>query len=179
MKYSKTFVELNKATHDRASFDCGTVELNTFLQRHALRHMKVGVSKTMVLPATEKQSNQKYTICSFYTIAPSSIQRATLPQGLSKALPHYPVPVFLIAQLAVNKMVQGEHLGKITIIKALEFLWQVNQKMRAYAVVVDCINESVEKFYQKYGFHYLCENNGKPRMFLPMKTVDQLFANRI
>ncbi len=178
MKYSKTFVELNKAIHDRASFDCSTVELNTFLQRHAFRHMKVGVSKTMVLPATEKQSNQKYPICSFYTIAPSSIQRATLPQDLSKALPNYPVPVFLIAQLAVNKKVQGEHLGKITIIKALEFLWQVNQKMRAYTVVVDCINESVEKFYQKYGFHYLCKNHGKSRMFLPMKTVEQLFSNR-
>ncbi len=52
MKYSRTFVELNKTIHDRASFDCGTVELNTFLQRHAFRHMKVGVSKTMVLPAS-------------------------------------------------------------------------------------------------------------------------------
>jgi predicted N-acetyltransferase YhbS len=177
MKYSKTFVELNKAIHDRAGFDCGVVELNTFLQRHAFRHMKVGVSKTMVLPASEKLSNQKYPICSFYTVAPSSIQRETLPQNLLKSLPHYPVPVFLIAQLAVNKKVHGQQLGEITIIKALEFLWQVNQQMRAYAVVVDCINDSVEKFYQKYGFHLLYKNLGKVRMFLPMKTVDQLFLN--
>jgi len=177
MKYSNTFVELNKAIHDRAGFDCGTIELNTFLQRHAYRHMKVGVSKTMVLPAAKKLSNQKYPICSFYTVAPSSIQRETLPENLSKSLPGYPVPVFLIAQLAVNKKVQGEYLGKITLIKALEFLWQVNQKMRAYAIVVDCVNESTEKFYQKYGFHYLCKKHGKIRMFLPMKTVKQLFTN--
>jgi len=176
MKYSKTFVELNKAIHDRATFDCGDKELNNFLQRHAFRHMKVGVSKTMVLPASEKQSNQKYSICSFYTVAPSSIQRDTLPRDLSKSLPRYPVPVFLIAQLAVNKKVQGEHLGEITLIKALEFLWQINQKMSAYAVVVDCINESVKIFYEEYGFHYLCRNHEKLRMFLPMKTVKQLFV---
>ena len=123
MKCSKKFVELDKALYDRNSFDCGSAELNTFLQRHALRHMKVGVSKTMVLAATEQLSNQKYPICSFYTVAPSSIQRASLPQNLSKKLPLYPVPVFLIAQLAVNKKVQGQQLGKITLIKSLEFLW--------------------------------------------------------
>ena len=175
MKCSKKFVELDKTLHDRTSFDCGSVELNTFLQRHAYRHMKVGVSKTMVLPAKEKLSNQKYPICSFYTVAPSSIQRASLPQNLSKKLPHYPVPVFLIAQLAVNKKVQGQQLGKITLIKSLELLWHVNRQMHAYAVVVDCLNESVEKFYQKYGFIHLYKSNGKSRMFLPMKTVSKLF----
>ena len=176
MKYSKTFVELNKVIHDRSTFDCGSEELNAFLQRHALRHMKVGISKTMVLPALGALSNRKYPICSFYTVAPSSIQRDTLPQNISKSLPHYPVPVFLIAQLAVNKKVQGQQLGRVTLIQALEFLWQVNQQMRAYAVVVDCINDSVEEFYKKHGFYYLCENHGKTRMFLPIKTVGQLFG---
>ncbi len=175
MKCSKKFVELDKALHDRSSFNCGSVELNTFLQRHAFRHMKVSVSKTMVLAAKEKLSNQKYPICSFYTVAPSSIQRASLPRDLSKKLPHYPVPVFLIAQLAVNKKVQGQQLGKITLIKSLEFLWHVNTQMHGYAVIVACLNESVENFYKKYGFHHLYKTNGKSRMFLPMKTVGKLF----
>ena len=175
MKCSKVFVELNKAVHERTTFDCGSVELNTFLQRHAYRHMKVGVSKTMVLSSTKQLSNKKYPICSFYTVAPSSIQRKTLPQKLSKKLPHYPIPVFLIAQLAVHKKVQGQQLGKITLIKSLDFLWQVNQQMPAYAVIVDCLNESVEKFYKKYGFQYLYKTGCKSRMFLPMKTIGQLF----
>ena len=175
MKCSKIFVELNKTLHDRISFDCGSIELNTFLQRHALRHMKVGVSKTMVLAAAEQLANQKCPVCSFYTVAPSSLRRETLPQNLSKSLPHYPVPVFLIAQLAVNRKVQGQQLGEITLVKSLEFLWKVDRQMPAYAVVVDCLNESVEKFYQKYGFHHLYKKHGKSRMFLSMKTVRQLF----
>jgi len=176
MKCSKAFVELNKAVHERTTFDCGSVELNTFFQRHAYRHMKVGVSKTMVLPTSTPLSNKKYSICAFFTVAPSSIQRKTLPQNLSKSLPHYPVPVFLLAQLAVHRKVQGQQLGKITLIKSLEFLWQVNRRIPAYAVIVDCLNEAVESYYQKYGFNYLYKKNGKSRMFLPMKTVGKLFA---
>lgn len=175
MKCSKTFVELNKVLHDRTIFNCGAVELNLFLQRHALRHMKVGVSKTMVLPGSTQLSNRKYSICSYYTVAPSSIRRESLPEDLSKSLPHYPIPVFLIARLAVDKKVQGQQLGKITLIKSLEFLWHVNQQIRAYAVVVDCLNESIETFYQQYGFRNLYKKRGKSRMFLPMKIVGQLF----
>jgi len=177
MSFSKSFVELNKALHERVSFDCGAQEINIFLQQHALRHMKVGVSKTLVLPALEMLPNQKFPICSFYTVAPSSIQRETLPRNYSKALPHYPVPVFLIAQLGVDKKFQKQHLGKITLIKALHFLWQINHKLRAYAVVVDCLNANLEHFYEQYGFHHLYRTNGESRMFIPMKTVNQLFQN--
>ena len=175
MNFSKIFVELNKTIHDRATFDCGAEEINIFLQQHAVRHMKVGVSKTMVLPALEPLPNQKYPICSFYTVAPSSIQKETLPRQLSKSLPHYPVPVFLIAQLGVDQKFQKQQLGKITLIKALNFLWQINQKLRAYAVVVDCLDDNLEHFYERYGFYHLCKMNGKSRMFLPMKTINKLF----
>jgi hypothetical protein len=47
--------------------------------------------------------------------------------------------------------------------------------MRAYAVVVDCLTDNAQRFYAKYGFEILCEQNGRIRMFLPMKTVEQLF----
>ncbi len=40
---------------------------------------------------------------------------------------------------------------------------------------VECLNESVENFYQKYGFYHIDKTNGKSRMFLPMKTVGKLF----
>ena len=177
MKCGKTFVELDKTVHERATFDCGYAELNTFLQRHAYRHMQVGVSKTMVLASTKQLASKKYPICAFYTVAPCSIQRKNLPPKLSKSLPRYPVPVFLIAQLAVHKNVQGQQSGKITLVKSLEFLWQVNRQMPAYAVIVDCLNETVERFYEKYGFRYLYKNEDKSRMFLSMKTVGQLFAD--
>jgi len=65
--------------------------------------MQAGFRRTMVLPCTVSLPNQKYPICSFYSIAPSSITRDTLPQAIAKKLPRYPISVFLLAQLAVIK----------------------------------------------------------------------------
>ena len=177
MNWSNQFVELDKSTHDRDSFDCGETELNEFIHKFAAKHMHAGISRTMVLPATTALPNNKNPICAFYTIAPSSIRRESLPEMLAKKLPRYPIPVFLLAQLAVHERYQGSGLGKIALIKALEYLWQVNGYLRAYAVVVDCLNENAEQFYCKYGFELLCENNGRKRMYLPMKTISQLFSS--
>lgn len=174
MTWAKEFVELDKATHDRVSFDCGELELNTFIQTQAAKHMEVGVSRTMLLPASVPLPDGKYPICAFYTIAPSSISRETLPEALAKKLPRYPVPVFLLAQLAVHSEYHGKGLGKITLIKALEYLWEVNAHIKAYAVVVDCLNNDAKQFYLKYGFEVLCEYNGRTRLFISMKTVEQL-----
>ena len=180
MATTKTFVELEKASHDRASFNCGEEELNTFIRQQALRHMKANISRTMILAEFDKQvsSNQaKQKISAFYTIAPSSISRQQLPKNKAKKLPAYPIPVFLLAQLAVDKMQQGTGLGKITLVKALEHLYKINDHMRAYAVVVDCLNKEAEGFYGKFGFEYLCENeSGRVRLYLPMKQLGFLFS---
>ncbi|TYT76072.1 GNAT family N-acetyltransferase [Desulfobotulus mexicanus] len=176
MLCNKIFKELNKNSHDRLSFDCGEEELNYFIKNHAAKHMKAGISRTMVLPAKDILANQKHLICSFFTVSPNTISRETLPVNHAKKLPLYPVPVFLIAQLAVHKECHGYGLGKITLIKALEYLWKANAYLPAYAVIVDCLNESSQSFYTKYGFEKLCDHNQKIRMYIPIKTLDTLFS---
>lgn len=175
MNYSDKFVDLDKNLHDRDSFDCGEEELNFFLKTKASKHNELGISKTLVLPSIDILENDKYQICSFFSVAPTTISRETLPTNLLKKLPLYPVPVFLIAQLGVNKDFHNLGLGKITLIKALEYLWKVNLKMPAFAIIVDCLNSDVEKFYSKYGFKPLSTNNDRLRMFIPMKTIESLF----
>lgn len=172
-----TFVELDKTVHDRENFDCGEKELNDFLRTKALRHMKVGVSRTLVLPGRDVDEQGKRFICAFFTITPSSVTRETFFEQEAKRLPLYPIPVFLIAHLAVDGRRQGEGIGKITLVKALEYLWKVNAHMRAYAVVVDCLTEKAIPFYENYGFKSLGKWRGHERMFLPMKTVGRLFEN--
>jgi GNAT superfamily N-acetyltransferase len=175
VSYSNAFEELDKAKHDRGSFDCGEDELNDFIQTKASKHMLAGISKTFVLPANSPLQRGKRPICAFYSVTPSSIARENLPRTLANKLPHYPIPVFLIAQLAVHLDQKGQGLGKITLIKALEFLWNINAQMPAYAVVVDCLNQEAQDFYEHFGFEILCAHNGRTRMFLPMKTIGQLF----
>ncbi len=175
MSWSNEFIELDKTIHERISFDCGETELNTFIRTQAAKHMSIGISRTMVLPASIPLSNGKYPIRAFYTIAPSSIKRESLPKTLAKKLPCYPVPVFLLAQMAVHVEYQNQGQGKITLFKALEKLWNINAHMRAHAIIVDCLNENAEKFYLKYDLETLDHQQGRTRMFIPMKTIAMLF----
>ena len=174
MNCEQQFVELDKSKHDRILFDCGAPPLNDFIKQQAARHMKANISRTMVLPSKQATDGIK-AICAFYTIAPSAISRKQLPDALIKKLPHYPIPVFLLAQLAVDKKYHGSGLGKIALIKALQHLYGVNDHMRAYAVIVDCLNGNAESFYGKFGFVSLGEQNGMVRMYLPMKQLELLF----
>lgn len=174
-KPSNQFVKLNPALHDRQSFDCGEEDLNDFIQTKAQKHMKSGISQTMVLPSSSPLPNGKLPICAFYTVTPSSIERKTLPQQLAKKLPHYPVPVFLLAQLAVHSEYCQQGIGKITLIKSFEHFYHINTHMPAYAVVVDCLNDNAKRFYEKFGFKSLNTANDRARLYLPMKIIKQLF----
>jgi GNAT superfamily N-acetyltransferase len=175
VSWSNEFVELDTKVHDRKSFDCAEPELNTFLQTKAAKHMAAGISRTLLLPAIDVSSNGMLPICSFYTIAASSIARETLPETQARKLPHYPVPVFLLGQLAVDVNYLSQGLGKTTLIKALEKLWEINSEMRAYAVIVDCLNDNAKQFYEKFGFDHLCSHNERDRLFISMRTISQLF----
>jgi GNAT superfamily N-acetyltransferase len=169
------FVELDKAQHDRASFNCGVQELNDFIRRSAARHREAGVSKTMVLPA-KAPTGEKAAICAYYTLSHTQIERETLPPAFAKKLPRYPVPVMLIAQLAVHEDAQGQGLGKVTLIRALRHCLEINAHLPSYAVVVDALDEGVQGFYEQYGFHELDRHNDHIRLYLPMKIVAGLFA---
>jgi predicted GNAT family N-acyltransferase len=172
------FVQLDKSLHDRTAFDCGEEELNAFLKTKAVAHQSANISRTMVL-AVDNNDTGKCTIKAFYTVSATTIERDTLPASSAKKLPHYPIPVFLLAQLAVDARCRGSGLGKITLICSLQYLYEVSKEMPANAVVVDCLNVQAEQFYLKYGFEELCEVNGRKRLYMPMKTVAELFSESV
>lgn len=165
------FVELDKTVYDRKAFDCGTGELNLFLQQFAARHRAAGISMTMVLPAQGNTAD----ICAYYTLSHTEIKRQSLPESAAKRLPHYPIPVILIAQLAVHTQAHGQGLGKVTLVRALQHAFEIDEHLPSYAVVVDALDEQVQGFYEQYGFEELDTHNHRKRLFMRMKTIVQLF----
>lgn len=179
MAWSNLFVQLDKTRHDRSTFNCGEIEQDQFIKTKAANHMNADLSRTMVLPESKQQPNDKHLICAFYTITVSSISRQTLPKDNARKLLHYPVPVFLLAQLAVHSNYHKQGLGSITLISALKHLWRINNReIKAYAVIVDCLNNKAEQFYLKYNFQKLDTNAGRVRMFLPMNTIESLIQKQ-
>ncbi len=172
MKPANVFVELDKTQHDRKGFDCRTDQLNTFLQQYAMRHRAAGISKTMVLSSLDNPAD----ICAYYTLSHTEIEKETLPKTLAKKLPRYPIPVMLIAQLAVSTQTQGQGLGKVTLIQALNHCYAINQHLPSNAVVVDALDRGVQGFYEQYGFRVIDTREQKIRLFLSMGTVGLLFG---
>ena len=127
---------------------------------------------TMVLPARENKAD----ICAYYTLSHTEIKRQTLPKSVAKKLPHYPIPVMLIAQLAVNMKVQGQWLGKITLVRALQHAGEINEHLPSYAVVVDALDNQVQGFYEQFGFAALDAHSHRKCLYMPMQTVVQLLS---
>ena len=127
---------------------------------------------TMVLPAEENKAD----ICACYTLSHTEIKRQALPKSVAKKLPHYPIPVILVAQLAVNRKVQRQGLGKITLIRALGHASEINKHLPSYAVVVDALDNQVQEFYEQFGFTDLDIHSNRKRLYMTMQTVKQLFS---
>jgi len=172
--FDPKFVPLDKQLHDRGGFDCGEPQITNFIQRLALQHTKKGLSQTFVLPANDPASNGKYCIVAFYSLSSSLIFNDELKPEDSAKLPRHPIPAILIGQLGVHKDYQGNGLGAVVLATALKAAYRISFQLGAYAVLVDCLNDSITRLYESFGFSYLDSKGGKVRMFLPMSSIKKL-----
>ena len=178
MQPLKRFVALDKSLHERNQFDCGKDSLNTFLQRTASQGMKAKLNFTWVLPASGISKGDKKPICAYYTLSVCHIERDSLSDDAMKRYPNYPLPVFIIAQLAVDKNCAGQKLGTASLINALRRCVKLSQdgKVAGIGVILDVLDEDALGFYQRFGgFRSLKSVDGSgERLFIPMKQIMNL-----
>jgi predicted GNAT family N-acyltransferase len=115
------------------------------------------------------------TIAGFYTLSAHSMQAADLPDELAKKLPHFPLPVTLLGRMAASQSLRGQGLGEFLLMHALKRAWLGSQQVASWAVVVDA-KMGARDFYLKDDFAALPLQ--PDRLFLPMKTIERLFAPR-
>jgi predicted GNAT family N-acyltransferase len=154
--------------HDRATFSCGLAALDLYLQRQARQDMERNLAAVFVLTPDGK------TIAGFYTLSAHSIQAADLPEKLAGKLPRFPLPVTLLGRMAVSHTLHGRRLGEFLLMHALERPWTGSQQVASWAVVVDA-KAGARDFYLKFDFVPLPSQ--PDRLFLPMKTIEKLFAS--
>lgn len=161
--------ELLAKHHSKAKFNCGKKLLDNYLHGQANQDMKRKLAACFVCLDDESGLIQGY-----YTLSNNSIPLEKVPENFRKKLPpsYTSVPTTLLGRLAIDQRFQGQGLGKLLLVDALQRSYLNGQQIGSYAVVVDPIDAVAEHFYQKYGF-ILLPNSGK--MFLAMKTAEVLF----
>lgn len=170
MVLEQTFSEADKGLHDLKSFDCAKPSMNEFLAQYAVKHGKLGLSRTYVL--AEKLTTNKKTIAAYYTLAASTVTRSELPT--SQSLPSYPVPVVMLARLAVDRHHQSKGLGAKTLIYALRQAAKLSTSgLPAYGLILDVLDKDALAFYQRFNL-FLPFTDNPMRLFIPMKTIEQI-----
>jgi GNAT superfamily N-acetyltransferase len=89
-------------------------------------------------------------ISGYYSLAAASAEHAVVPPRISKGLARHPIPMLLLARLAVDLKAQG--LGRSLLQSALGKYLQASEVIGCRALMVHAIDEAAIGFYQSYGF---------------------------
>jgi predicted N-acetyltransferase YhbS len=142
-------VELLSAGHHVDRFDSGVDDLDRWLRHSARVAAAAGTAATYVL----RRGDQ---VVGYYALAMSAVAHAGAPSRLRRGMPD-PVPVVLLARLAVDRAEQGRHLGGHLLVDALRRCVRGGRELGARAVVVDAVDERAAGFYRHFDFHDLAD----------------------
>jgi len=119
--------------------------------------------------------NQPSEIIGYYILSATSTLLDDLPDKISQKLPKYPqVPAALLGRPAVDSRHQGRGYDEILVLDALRRSLNAATVVASYSVVVDAIDEHARSLCEHYGFCVFPDR--KLRLFLPMKTIADLFS---
>ena len=159
-----------KAKHQRAAFDCGKAALNEFLRSFVTQYEERRLGRTFVAV----RASDPETVSGYYTLAAGSIAFPQLPPEAARRLPRHPVPVVLLARLAVDRSAQGLGLGRTLLVDALQRALGLSASLGVFAVEVLAIDEDAANFYVKFGFTPLLNN--VRHLYMPIRAVEEAFT---
>ena len=151
------------------SFDCGQAALNQFLQRFALVNQKSNSAQTYVCC-------HGGVVVGFFSLAVGSVDPATAAPRVIKGIPKHPVPVMILARLAVDVQHQGAGLGKALLKDALLRTAQAADIAGIRALLVHAKDETSRQWYLNWEFE---PSPSDPfHLFLLVKDLKAMVSGR-
>ena len=138
-------VETLSADHDHSNFDCGKPALDSWLKRFALANQAAGASRTYVVHRSGR-------VVAYFALAAGSVEREAVPGRIAQGLARHPVPVVILARLAVDEREQGRGMGKMLLKDALLRIADAGDVIGVRAVLVHAKDEDARAFYQRFDF---------------------------
>ena len=138
-------IEKLHRTHNVEQFTCGQPELDRFLTRHALQAQQSNSSQTYVAVSDS-------AIVGFYTIVAGEIQHAQAPERVVKGMSRHPIPLLVLARLAVHTKAQRKGIGSGLLLDALGRTLQVADLIGVRALAVHAKDDQAVAFYRHFGF---------------------------
>ena len=141
----KPRIEKLGASHDPSGFDCGSELLNRFLTHFAGTNQKSGSSQTYLAVVGA-------VVVGYYSLTVGQVHYDDAPKRLAKRLPRHPVPVVLLARLAIHTDFQRQKLGEGLLFDAVRRTMQAADIAGIRALVVHAKDDVAKAFYEHFGF---------------------------
>ena len=133
------------AIHIQDEIDCGEAVLDEWLKRRAMNNQLSGASRTFVV------ADQDSRVYGYYAMAAGAVSHQMATSSVRRNMPD-PIPVMVLARLAVDRRAQGVKLGAPLLQDAANRAVAVSQHAGVRALLVHALHVRAKQFYEHYGF---------------------------
>jgi len=149
------------ADHDVSSFSCGVEALDVWLKQRAMKSEADRYARTYVVC-------REAAVVGYYALVMGSVLRSATSSKLRRNAPD-PIPVIILARLAVDTRYMGHAIGAGLLKDALSRSLQASGLVGARAVLVHAISPEAVSFYARFGFAEF--PSGSQTLFLPIESI--------
>jgi GNAT superfamily N-acetyltransferase len=135
--------ELLTAEHALADFDCTEPSLNDWLRRRAWQNQVSGATRTFVVAKEGR-------VRAYYALASSAVAPAASPGRFRRNMPD-PIPVVVLARLAVHRECQGQGLGRALFQDAALRVIHAADAIGIRGLIVHALSDPAKRFYEQLG----------------------------
>ena len=146
--------------HDVANFESGEPSLDDWLTQRAIKSQSANTARTFIVTELENKRAIGYV-----SLASGSVRREQATRAFARNAPD-PIPVAILARLAVDLEHQGIGLGTTLLIYSLKQVVTASKHVAIKAVVVNPISESATEFYKLNGFRAMPKDESTLHMTL-------------
>ncbi|HKM59871.1 MAG TPA: GNAT family N-acetyltransferase [Candidatus Bathyarchaeia archaeon] len=165
---SELQVEILKATHNLATFDCSFEDemgLNEFIHEEALQYQKENLGVTYLFFHQER-------IVGFVTLAMSQIETRETAFRLPLKVTIKNYPALLIGRLATANEYRGRNVGKSICLWCVSTTRKLSREVGCRLVVVMTNINKVE-FYSRCGFDLVPKSEKKDKKWMYLQVPQE------
>lgn len=134
-----------EAQHRLEEFDCGKPVLNEWLLRYARQARSSGSAKTFVV------ADDDYVV-GYFSLTVGQVDTFDVPERIRKGMGRYPIPVVILARLAVSTQHQSKGIGIGMLQDAIRRTLLISEQAGIRAMLTHPIDDDALRFYTRFGF---------------------------
>lgn len=130
--------------HGLGGFNSGVASLDDWLKRRARGNQASGATRTFVVCENDE-------VVAYYALASGSVSAVAATGRFRRNMPE-PIPVAILARLAVDQRFHGKGFGRALVRDASQRLEGAASALGIRGLVVHAISEEARAFYLTLGF---------------------------